>query len=214
MNPTLKRFIFPFSKREPSPRDRYAGYHERVFASTVDLACLFILLYEPFSWLGRMIYGESAPSELVQAGANMSWQQAIDAYLNSELAILMGVNLIIQLVIIGILLISCQYGFGTTPGRYIVGLKLVDAKTESEPTLFQLIRRYLGYFISLTPLMLGYIWCNWDTKRQTWHDKIAGTVVLDIRPNGWYWEQIKRLWYKMRGKEMPAAPVKDEPKEP
>ncbi len=199
MNPTLKRLLFPFSKREPSPRDRYANYQARVFATSVDLACLFFLLYEPFAWLGRIIYGDSAPSDAIAQGANMSWQQALDLYSSPEIATLAALNFSIQVFIIALLYTSCQLGFGTTPGRYIIGIKLVDAKTEEPPTLFQYIRRFFGYFISLPPLMLGYIWSMWDAKRQTWHDKIAGTVMLDLRPDGWYWAQIKHLYRKIRG---------------
>lgn len=193
----------------PSPRDRYAGYHARVLSSTIDLSCLFFLLFEPFAWLGRLLYGNSAPALALEQGANMSWQQVIEIYVRSDIGMLMFANFGLQLLGIAILLISCQYGFGTTPGRYLLGLRLVDAKTEEEPSLFQLIRRFLGYFIAFPPLMLGYIWCSWDAKRQTWHDKIAGTVVLDERPNGWYWQQVKRLYRKLRGLPEATPPSND-----
>jgi uncharacterized RDD family membrane protein YckC len=193
----LKRFMFPFKKREPTERDRYASYNERVLASTIDVACLFFLLYEPLSWLGRIIYGNQAPETLLEANAQVTWQQALAVYVHSELFVLMLINFVLQIIIIAVLLICCERGFGTTPGRYLVGIKLVDAKTEFPPSLWQLIRRFLGYFISLPPLMFGYLWCAWDEKRQTWHDKIAGTVMLDMRPRGWYWQQIKLLYRKI-----------------
>ena len=25
---------------------------------------------------------------------------------------------------------------------------------------------------------IGYFWCAWDPEQQTWHDKLAGTVVV------------------------------------
>jgi uncharacterized RDD family membrane protein YckC len=199
MNPTLKRLLFPFAKREPTPRDRFAGYQARIFATTIDLSCLFFLLYEPFSWLSRIIYGDLAPSEVMAQGANISWQQAVDLYSTPKIATLATINFLIQICVIAILYSSCQLGFGTTPGRYLIGIKLVDANTEQDPSLFQFIRRFFGYFISLPPLMLGYMWIIWDAKRQTWHDKVAGTVMLDMRPEGWYWAQVKRLYHKIRG---------------
>jgi uncharacterized RDD family membrane protein YckC len=196
----LQRFLFPFKKHTPSPRDRYASYNERMFASTIDVACLFFLLYEPFAWLGRMLYGDKAPDMLIESGAQLTWQQALEVYVHSELFMLMLINFAVQIFIIGLLVISCERGFGTTPGRYLVGIKLVDAKTEKSPSMWQLIRRFLGYFISLPPLMFGYLWCAWDEKRQTWHDKIGSTVMLDMRPHGWYWEQIKAMYRRMRAK--------------
>lgn len=211
MNPRLHRFLFPFAKREPLPQSRYANYHARVFSSTIDVTCLFFLLFEPFAWLTQALYGENGPGSALREGADMTWQQVVDTYLGAGSIGLMLVNTIVQLLIMGALMISCQYGFGTTPGRYIVGLKLADAKTGKDPTLWQLIRRFLGYFVSLPPLMLGYIWCSWDKKRQTWHDKIGGTVVLDMRPQGWYWAQVKRGWNKLRGKaEITPVPANDD----
>lgn len=205
----LKRFLFPFSKREPTESDRYASYYERVFATCIDMGCLFFVLFEPFAWLSRIVYGKKAPDLALEQGANLSWQQAIDIYVRSDLFSLVLLNIVFQLVIIGIVLITCQRAFGTTPGRYLIGIKLVSAKTETEPSLFQLIIRYLGYFISLPPLMLGYIWCLWDKKRQTWHDKIAGTVMLDLRPHGWYWQQVKRGYALLRGKTAAQNTPKD-----
>jgi uncharacterized RDD family membrane protein YckC len=38
--------------------------------------------------------------------------------------------------------------------------------------------RYVGRFISTIPLFLGYFWMLWDSNKQTWHDKIAGSVVV------------------------------------
>jgi uncharacterized RDD family membrane protein YckC len=42
----------------------------------------------------------------------------------------------------------------------------------------QLIGRYLGYYVSTIPLLLGIIWVGIDRKKQGWHDKLARTVVV------------------------------------
>jgi uncharacterized RDD family membrane protein YckC len=34
--------------------------------------------------------------------------------------------------------------------------------------------------ISSNILYLGFLWMLWDGDRQTWHDKIAGTVVIKV----------------------------------
>ncbi len=41
-----------------------------------------------------------------------------------------------------------------------------------------LMLRYLGYYISMLPLFLGIFWVGWDKRKQGWHDKIAGTLVI------------------------------------
>lgn len=65
-----------------------------------------------------------------------------------------------------------------TPGKMAISAQIVDAKTGEKPTLQQYIVRYIGYFVALIPLGLGILWVAWDKKKQGWHDKLAGTVVI------------------------------------
>lgn len=65
-----------------------------------------------------------------------------------------------------------------TPGKMALKLKIVDAKTGEQPSTGQFIGRYLGYYVSSIPLFLGLIWVGIDRRKQGWHDKLAGTVVI------------------------------------
>ena len=65
-----------------------------------------------------------------------------------------------------------------TPGKMATKLAIVDAKTGGKPSTGQFIGRYLGYYISMIPLFLGIIWVGIDKRKQGWHDKLAGTVVI------------------------------------
>jgi uncharacterized RDD family membrane protein YckC len=38
--------------------------------------------------------------------------------------------------------------------------------------------RLLCYLLSAAPLYLGFLWAAFDRRKQGWHDKIAGTVVI------------------------------------
>jgi uncharacterized RDD family membrane protein YckC len=67
-----------------------------------------------------------------------------------------------------------------TPGKMAIKAKIVDATTGEKPTIKQWIIRYLGYFVSLIPLGLGYTWVAFDKRKQGWHDKMAGTVVVPL----------------------------------
>ena len=67
---------------------------------------------------------------------------------------------------------------GATPGKMAVGLRIVDARTGRHPSTGQLIGRYFAYYVSLLPLGLGYFWVLWDPKKQGFHDKLAGTVIV------------------------------------
>ncbi|MDE2599190.1 MAG: RDD family protein [Rhodocyclaceae bacterium] len=68
-----------------------------------------------------------------------------------------------------------------TPGKMMLKLKVVDAKTGGPLTLGQSIIRYIGYYVSSIPLCIGLIWVGLDARKQGWHDKMAGTVVIRTR---------------------------------
>ncbi len=66
----------------------------------------------------------------------------------------------------------------TTPGKMIVSAIIVDAETLGRPSSGQLIGRYFGYYVSILALGLGFVWIAFDERKQGWHDKLAGTVVV------------------------------------
>jgi uncharacterized RDD family membrane protein YckC len=68
-----------------------------------------------------------------------------------------------------------------TPGKMILKLSIVDAKTGGKPSTGQFIGRYLGYYVSSIPLAAGIFWIVFDARKQGWHDKLAGTVVVRNR---------------------------------
>ena len=68
-----------------------------------------------------------------------------------------------------------------TPGKMYISAKIVDAKTGGPASTGKLILRYIGYFLSALPLCLGFIWIAFDKRKQGWHDKLAGTVVVRER---------------------------------
>jgi uncharacterized RDD family membrane protein YckC len=71
---------------------------------------------------------------------------------------------------------------GTTVGGIIFGLKVV--RLDDRPIDWATaIVRALGCFLSLIVLGLGFIWVAFDQEKQSWHDKIAGTVVVRV-PKG------------------------------
>ncbi|MBA3582493.1 MAG: RDD family protein [Gammaproteobacteria bacterium] len=65
-----------------------------------------------------------------------------------------------------------------TPGKMVLGLKIVDAKTLGKPSTAQNVGRYFSYLLSTVVLFLGFFWVGWDTRKQGWHDKLAGTLVI------------------------------------
>lgn len=72
---------------------------------------------------------------------------------------------------------------GRTPGKMLLGLQVVCA--DGSPVSFGVaFLRSVGYLISSFVFCLGYIWIGFDKRKQGWHDKIAGTVVIIREPQG------------------------------
>lgn len=69
-----------------------------------------------------------------------------------------------------------------TPGKMIIDAVIVDAVTLGKPSWRRYLARYLGYFVSLLPFSLGFLWIAFDRRKQGWHDKLAGTVVIRRPP--------------------------------
>jgi uncharacterized RDD family membrane protein YckC len=65
-----------------------------------------------------------------------------------------------------------------TPGKMVVSTRIVDAESGEPAGAGQLVGRYLAYFVATIPLGLGILWVAFDKKKQGWHDKLAGTVVV------------------------------------
>lgn len=71
---------------------------------------------------------------------------------------------------------------GTTIGGLVLGHKIV--RTDGRPVNFAVaLVRSLTSLFSLLVVFLGFLWAGWDREKQTWHDKIAGTVVVRM-PKG------------------------------
>ena len=138
----------------PDDNREYAGFWIRVGASMIDSILMLIILI-PFL---TAIYGQS-----YWMGASL-----IQGFWDFMLSYLLPA---IAVVIFWI-------AKSATPGKMVTRLTIVDAKTCEKPSAGQFVIRYLGYYVSIIPLLLGIIWVGIDERKQGWHDKLAGTVVL------------------------------------
>jgi len=83
----------------------------------------------------------------------------------------------------GLFLLSSTYFIflhgagGKTIGKMICGIKVIKDDGESIG-LWKAFVRWIGYFIS-SILYIGFVWAIFDSKSQAWHDKIAGTYVVN-----------------------------------
>ena len=132
----------------------YAGFWVRLGATLIDTIIIFIVITIPLSF----IYGEQY------------WLSA--QYIRGFWDVVLG------WVVPIVATIWFWQRFLGTPGKMALKLKIVDARTGKKMATGKAIGRYFAYLVSIIPLGLGFIWIGIDSKKQGWHDKLAGTVVI------------------------------------
>ncbi len=140
-------------KSEPE----YVGFWLRVSAALLD-TILLTMLTAPLVWY---LYGPAY------------W---LDASFDGGLA-----ELFIGWVLPAIAIMLFWHARSTTPGKMSIDAVIVDAPTGGKPSRRQFLVRYIGYFVSTIPLGFGLFWVGIDPRKQGWHDKLAGTVVVRRR---------------------------------
>lgn len=71
-----------------------------------------------------------------------------------------------------------------TPGKMALRLRIVDADSGHTLSTGQCVGRYFAYLVSIIPLGLGFVWIAFDRRKQGWHDKLAGSVVVRAKQRG------------------------------
>ena len=164
----------------------YATFQDRLFASAIDISILFLLFQDLFHWMSRWTYKDFDPSQLEPPHdvdfEFMPIQDQIRVFVDhlfeSGFAQLWLENAFYQSIIIGFALVSVWHMFNTSPGKYLLGLRIAEKTTFDTPTLKQLTLRYCGFYLSMPPLMLGFATLGFYKHKQAWHDMAAGTVVI------------------------------------
>ncbi len=71
---------------------------------------------------------------------------------------------------------------GQTLGKRAMGIRVQNIETgQNLDMVSAILREVAGKIISVLVLCLGYFWMLWDDKKQTWHDKIAKSVVVKVK---------------------------------
>ena len=149
-----------------APQARYGGFWIRFVAVFID----GIIVSIPALILG-VIVGIMAGVANSASGNNTS---------NTTNTAFTGAQLLVELISIAITIGYFVYfwGKGSTLGMRLFHLRVADANTGLPIGFGRAGLRYLGYILSAIVCYIGLIWVAFDSRKQGWHDKIAGTVVL------------------------------------
>ena len=97
------------------------------------------------------------------------------AFVNAPLFTLEGIS---RSGLTMIITVGFWINFLGTPGKLLLSCQVVDADSFKIITTRQAFIRFVAYLASMLPLLLGFFWVLKDPRKQSFHDKIANTVVL------------------------------------
>jgi uncharacterized RDD family membrane protein YckC len=69
---------------------------------------------------------------------------------------------------------------GQTIGKRMLGIRVYDLRHGGPIGTGRAIGRYFARILSAIPCLLGYFWMLWEREKQTWHDKIVGSIVVPV----------------------------------
>jgi uncharacterized RDD family membrane protein YckC len=133
---------------------RYAGFWIRLWATVIDILLLLAVTFPLLLW----IYGTE--------------------YFQSQSVIRGPMDVLISWVFPAVAAVVFWRYKSATPGKMVVSARIVDARTGGQPSFGQCIVRYFAYIVSMLPVGLGFLWIAFDRRKQAWHDKLAGTIVI------------------------------------
>ncbi|CDQ40829.1 MULTISPECIES: RDD family protein [Virgibacillus] len=134
-----------------------AGFWIRVLASIVDSLLLsvlaaiiaFIINDEDFVFLYSQAEMETSTSD--------SWASAI-------------------YIILFMIILTASKWKGS-PGKIICNIQVVNTDM-SQISILKSIGRYLSYFLSAIPLLIGFMMAGWNEEKKALHDIICKTRVV------------------------------------
>ena len=130
---------------------KYVGFWQRVISNLIDSAIWSVLM----AFIGPLLY------------------ETLKIYETVPLIYLF----VFSYITVALYSIIFWKIFGATPGKLIIRAKILDTQSGNIPSIRKLIIRYFFYPISMTFFAIGCIRVGLDSRKQSWHDKVAGTVV-------------------------------------
>jgi len=134
----------------------YAGFWVRLVATAIDTVLVMLVTMPMLIYVYGWDYFDVEKSRTVEGPADV----------------------LIGWVLPAIAVIAFWMQKQATPGKMALSLRILDAETGNKPSLGQFVGRYFGYLVAMLPLFLGLLWIAFDKRKQGWHDKLAGTVVV------------------------------------
>lgn len=148
----------------------YAGFWRRLAATMIDVVLISVVMVP----ILMIFFQPPAPVAPGQMPAASPGQWLLD-------------------LLLAAVVIALWVRYGATPGKQLMRCKVVDTHTGSYLTVGKAVIRYFAYILSTLPLGLGFLWIAWDRRKQGFHDKLAGSVVVVFEPTDESHKSLEQL---------------------
>lgn len=156
---------------EYDDRYRYVGLQKRLLAQSIDLSLYALIASSAVTVLSAIGLYHEPPRTMVPQGTDEI----------GMLLILLKKSYPAMLAYLGLLGVSMSC-WGTTPARWLMGIRLAQSKDGGRVSLgVSLLRVTVGYAISALPVGLGFFWGVMAYRKQALHDRLFGTVEIADR---------------------------------
>ena len=132
-----------------------ATIKQRAFAYTVDEILISILF--------MIIFFGKIPQD-------STYEQTLNL-LNSLFSYVILLKIIYQTFFI--------WYYGATPGKMMFKIRVISTINLENPSIIYSLNRAIVRIISESLFYVGFLWALTNPKRETWHDKVAKTLVIN-----------------------------------
>ena len=144
------------SERLERENIRLASFDKRLFAFLIDevsiSALFFVIYYDAF---------KNAAGDL----------QTMIAVISSFIWQLMLLKVLSHTFFV--------WRYGASLGKIVMGIMVLDGEILDFPSLTKALIRACVRIISEWCFYLGFIWMLGNAAKQSWHDKLSGTIVCE-----------------------------------
>jgi len=132
-----------------------ATIRQRAFAYTVDEILISILF--------MIIFFGKIPQD-------STYEQTLNL-LNSLFSYVILLKIIYQTFFV--------WYYGATPGKMMFKIRVISTIDLENPSIIYSLNRAIVRIISESLFYVGFLWALTNPKRETWHDKVAKTLVVN-----------------------------------
>jgi uncharacterized RDD family membrane protein YckC len=159
---------------QPGGAYSFAHWGKRVGSYIIDALVMMVAMIPYF--IGFAIGGASTETsvdpvtgELTTTGGGMSGIALV--------LIILGAVLGLAVFIWNVCIKQGRTGYSI--GKGVLGIKLIKLDTGQPLGAGMSFVRQIAHILDQLPCYIGYLWPLWDSKRQTFADKVMGSVVID-----------------------------------